>query len=91
MILLLWLVCGGFLFHMLECNYLTILLKPTYEKPVNGAEDILDRGLTVVNYPGSESLVKMLRNSPNKISRELAENTIVAKVIFCNIDKVGRR
>ena len=82
MVVLLWCVCGGFLLHMLESNYLTMLLKPTYGKPVDTMEDILDMGLTLMAYPGQETLVEGLKNSPSSLTRQLAEKTIVAKVIF---------
>ena len=82
MVLLLWCVCGGFLVHMLECNYLSILLKPTYEKPIDTSEDILERGLTVINAPGRESLVELKKKSPFNITRALAHRTIVAKVYY---------
>ena len=88
MVLLLWCVCGGLLAHMLEANYLTILLKPNYEKPVDTAQDVLDRGLTVIWPPGSESFVEEYKNSPSKIRRELVERTIVAKVIYSKIEKL---
>ena len=86
MTLLLWCVCGGFLLHMLECNYLSILLKPNYEKPVDTAQDVLDRGLTVIYPPGSESIVDGLKNSPLYLTRTLAERTEVPKVIFLILD-----
>ena len=54
MVLLLWCVCGGLLLHMLEANYLTMLLKPNYEKPIDSAEDVLERGLTVIYGPYAE-------------------------------------
>ena len=82
MVLLLWCVCGGLLAHMLEANFLTILLKPVYENPIDTAQDILDRGLTVIYSPGTESIKEMLMNSPYYITRTLAERTIVPKVIF---------
>ena len=66
---------------MLEANYLSILLKPNYEKAIDTAQDVLDRGLSLIAIPERESLVELLRNSPYKITRELAERTIVAKVI----------
>ena len=71
---------------MLESNYLTILLKPNYEKPIDTAEDIIDRGLAILTSPGMESIVEMTKNSPFYITRILAERTFVAKVIFCLID-----
>ena len=67
---------------MLEANFLSILLKPVYEKPVDTAENVLDRNLTLISTPGTESIVKMLMNSPNYITRTLAERAIVAIVII---------
>ena len=63
---------------------LDIILKKYYEEPVDTAEDVRDRNLTVLWSPGSESLVGILKNSPFNITRTLAERTVVAKVIFCN-------
>ena len=81
MVLLLWCVCGGFLLHMLEANYLTILLKPNYEKPIDTARDVFDRGLSVIYPPWTENIVDGLKESPYIITRTLAERTTVAKVI----------
>ena len=67
---------------MLEANYLSILLKPNYGKAVDTPQDVLDRGLTVIGDFGGESMVETMKNSPVKFHRELAEMTIVAKVIF---------
>ena len=70
---------------MFESNYFTMLMKPTYGNPLDTAEDIVDSGLRVVVFPGQESIVEMLKNSPFIITRTIAERTIVPKVIFCNI------
>ena len=86
MLFLIWCVFGGFLLHFFESLFLESLLKPSYEKPVDTAEDVLDRGLTVIYPPGYESSVKNAKNSPSNITRTLAERTIVAKVIFRYID-----
>ena len=83
MTFLLWCVCGGLLLHMFESNYFTMLVKPVYEKPIDTAQDVLDRGLTVVNGVGLESILEVQKNHPSYIIRQLAERTIVAKVIFC--------
>ena len=83
MILLLWCVWGGFLLHILECNLLTVLVKPVYEKPIDTAEDIIGRGIEVISYPGRESIVENLKKSPFPLTRELAENTYVTKVVIC--------
>ena len=79
MVLLLWCVCGGFLLHMLVANYLTILLKPSYEKAVDSPQDVLDRGLSVILPVYSQGLVGLLKTSPVSVTRELAERTVIAK------------
>ena len=82
LILLFWCVCGTFLLHMFESNYFTMLMKPTYEKPVDTPQDVLDRGLRVIVPPGGESIVEIMKNSPSVVYRDLAELTVVPKVIF---------
>ena len=81
MILLLWCVCGGLLLHMFESNYLTMLMKPVYEEPIDSAEDILDRGLSVISTSGNEAILEEMKNSPFAVIRGLAERTIVPEVI----------
>ena len=70
---------------MLESNYLTLLLKQNYEKPVDTAEDIIDRGLEILAIPGQLSMVEMLKNSLFYQTRILAERKLLPKVIFCFI------
>ena len=82
LILLVWCVFGGFLLHMFESLYFSMLIKPTYEKPVDTAQDVLDRGLTVISYPTAASKLEILKNSPSAVTRALAKMTVVPKVIF---------
>ena len=79
--LLLWCISGGFLLHFYESSLLDIILKRNYEKAVDTAQELLDRGLSIIVPPGSESLVEILKNSPSYVTRTLAERTVVAKVI----------
>ena len=67
---------------MFESNYFTMLMKPTYEKPVDSPADIIERGLRVIFTPGTESTLEELKNSPFYNIRRLAEMTIVPKVKF---------
>ena len=67
---------------MFESNYFTMLMKPTYEKPVDSPADIIERGLRVIFPPGHESILEELKNSPFDSTRRLAELSIVPKVIF---------
>ena len=87
MLFLIWCVFGGFLLHFFGSVFLGILLKPNYEKPVDTAQDVLDRGLKVIYTPGGDSIVEILMNSPFPFTRGLAEMTVVPKVIFFYIDK----
>ena len=80
MALLLWCVWGGLLLHILECNYLKVLLKPTYGKPVDSAEDIIERGLTIIKAPGSGSLLETAKRSPYESVRKLAELSYISTV-----------
>ena len=80
MIFLMWCVWGGFLLHILECNYLTVLLAPVYEKPIDTAEDILERNAVIIVGPGSETLINDMKTSPYQLVRELAERTYTPKV-----------
>ena len=75
-----WCVWGGFLLHALECNYLTVLVKPVYEEPIDTAEDIVERGITIITGPGGESMVEASKKSPFPLTRALAENTYATKV-----------
>ena len=67
---------------MFESNYFTMLMKPTYEKPVDSPADIIERGLKVIFSPGTESNVQIFKNSPSAVTRALAKQTFVPKVIF---------
>ena len=79
--LLFWCISGGFLLHFYESSLLDIILKQNYEKAVDTAQQLLDRGLSLIYPPGSESLIEIWKNSPSYITRTLAERTVVAKVI----------
>ena len=82
MIFLLWCVCGGLLLHMFESTFFSMLIKPVYERPIDTAQDVLDSGLNVISGPERESWLEIWKNSPSNINRQLAERTIVPKVIF---------
>ena len=66
---------------MLESNYLTMLMKPNYEKPVDSPQDIIDRDLTVVYVPGHGG-GKGEAISQSEILKNIAERTVFTKVIF---------
>ena len=66
---------------MLLSNYLGILVKPNYEKPMDTAIDVLDRGVTILWFPYYEWYKEMqLAQNSSKVFRDLAENVYVSKV-----------
>ena len=75
-----WSVCGGFLLYFLTSNYLSVLIKPSYQKPVETSEDVIARNLTVIDPPGTESMLETDKKSPFPIVRQIAEITYVVKV-----------
>ena len=81
MVFLIWCVFGGFLLHILECNYLTVLVKPNYERFIDSSSDIIEMNLTILWPPGREGLVQTFRNSPSSIAKDLADRSYVPKVI----------
>ena len=81
MTLLLWCVFGGFLHHILGCNFLTMLIKPNFEKPIDSPEDVLKTGFPVIWLPGYGYFVENAKKqNHSEVIRKLAERAIVPKV-----------
>ena len=76
---LLWAVFGGFILHCLLTNFLTVLIKPKYEKAVDTAADVLNRNITIVRFPGGESWIHYFANSADPVYRNLSQKIVIAK------------
>ena len=74
-----WAVCGGFILHFLLSNYLTVLLRPSYEEPVETAEDLIDRGLIPFYMPGGEYFKQILAASSDLNYQEVSRRLVVPK------------
>ena len=74
-----WAVFGGFIMHFLLCNYLTVLLRPSYEQPVDTLADIIERDITPVLSPGSDIWISFFANSPNPNYQEISRRFVIAK------------
>ena len=79
-IVILWAVFGGFLYHILLSNYLTVLIKPSYDAPVDTAQDVWDRGLIINIVPVGAIWKQFLEVSGIPIYNKLAERVVLAKV-----------
>ena len=74
-----WALFGGFILHFLLSNYLTVLLKPSYEEPVETAEDLVKRNIIPFYAPGGEHIRQLFAASQDPNYREIAKRLHVAK------------
>ena len=74
-----WAVWGGFLMHIIMMNYLSVLLKPSYEKAVETVDDVIERGLIPIYTPGGDIFKQMLANSEDPRFQQLSEVVVIAK------------
>ena len=74
-----WAVFGGFILHFLLCNYLTVLLRPRYEKPVENVTDLIKRDITPFMMPGSDYYRQIFAASPDPNYREISQRLVIAK------------
>ena len=61
---LVWGIGGGFLLYFLTCNFLTILLKPSWEEPIRTIPDLLERDMGLILSPTLEYYIEAMRVSP---------------------------
>ena len=74
-----WAVFGGFILHFLLSNFLSVLLRPSFEKPVESTEDLLKRNITPILWPGAEIYIQRFKASPDPNYQELSRRVYIAK------------
>ena len=74
-----WAVFGGFILHFLLSNYLTVLLTPSYEEPVETAADLIKRDITPFMTSGSEMYKQLFAASSDPIYQEISRRLVIAK------------
>ena len=74
---LMWAVFGGWILHFLLTNFLTVLLKPKYEKAVDTAADVLNKNITIVSY--HENWIKFFNKSVDPVYQNLSQRFVIAK------------
>ena len=74
-----WAVWGGFILHFLLSNYLSILLRPSYEKPVETAADLIERDIIPFYDPGGDLLKQFFETSTDPIYQEISRRLVLAK------------
>ena len=76
-VLLIWGLFGSVLVYAFLANFRTMLLMPVLEKPVDTAQDILDRGMIPFVIDGGQFYVDVLKESPNPVYQQLAGITVI--------------
>ena len=79
LIFTIWAVFGGFILHFLLSNYLSVLLRPTYETPVETAEDLVKRDIIPFMSDGFEIYKQLFAASTDPNYQELSRRLIIAK------------
>ena len=85
-----WVVFGGFILHFLLCNYLTVLLRPSYEEPVETAADLIKRDITPFLYPGAEIYIQFFEASTDPTYQEISKRLVIANDWDTNHDMVRK-
>ena len=72
-----WSICGGLLLYFLTCNFLTFLVKPSWDEPIRTISDLLERDMGLIMTPWSYYYIKMMKKSP--IEKYNKESFIIQK------------
>ena len=74
-----WAVFGGFILHFLLSNYLTVMLRSSYEEPVETAADLIKRDISPFYGPGGEIFRQVLAASSDPVYQEISRRLVIAK------------
>ena len=74
-----WAVFGGFILHFLLSNYLTVLLMPSYEEPVETAKDLIKRNIIPFLQPGQDIYIQFFADSLDPNYQEISRRFVIAK------------
>ena len=70
---------GGFILHFLLANYLTVLLRPSYEEPVETTADVVNRDIIPFLWPGADIFIQFFAASSDPNYQEVSRRFVVAK------------
>ena len=72
---LIWSTFGGIILYAFHSNFLSMLVSPSMEKPLDTAEDILAKRLIPI-VKGDSHWKNIMQNSPNKATQQLGEDIL---------------
>ena len=61
---LVWGIGGGLILYFLTCNFLTLLVKPSWDKPIRTISDLLERDMGLILLPRQDIFIQIMRDSP---------------------------
>ena len=88
-VLISWSVLGSVIGYAFLANFLTMLIKPVLEKPIDSVQDIVDRGM--VPIATGQHYIDFLKKSANPLNRQLAEITIKPKGVEERLNLIKER
>ena len=74
---LVWGIGGGFILYFLTCNFLTLLLKPSWDEPIRTISDLLERDMGLILPPWNNYYIGVMRDSP--VDQYNKESLIIKK------------
>ena len=60
---LVWGIGGGLLLYFLTCNFLTLLVKPSWDEPIRTISDLLERDMGLIMWAYHGYFRKVMRDS----------------------------
>ena len=63
LVFVIWALCGGLINHMVNANLFTVMVKPTYDDPLDSVYDVLNSGKKVFYIEGGEYIQQLFAMS----------------------------
>ena len=77
---LVWGIGGGLLLYFLTCNFLTLLVKPSWDEPIRTISDLLERDMGLILWAETDYFLGVMRDSP--VDQYNEEGFIIQKFII---------
>lgn len=89
LLMIIWVIFGGFLLHIMMSNYLAILMKPSYNKPIDTLDDLYERDHNIrIFFPAaSTNCQNYLRSFKNIRFTRLAHRCIEEYDLTADVDR----
>ena len=76
---LVWGIGGGFIIYFLTCNFLTLLLKPSWDEPIQTISDLLERDMGLLLWPRHDWFLADLKKT--RVDEYIKESFMIKKLL----------